>query len=1105
MPGGPGGAPDLEHLLPIHLTTFCKLSTATVVLIVTVLGLAVGRAQQVNPKSDVKWPLLGGSATPTSLGLSCTSANYGQPFHNVSVTPNTHYLCGTDGWELQNLPGVESDGSNGLAVAGNIKSISLQTIGMISNTYWGNGANNIARYFNSTANCNGGSKPCAGIVDPSYAGTEHYNLSSSSMSNTSMSAAQAMLLDFRNGTMTYVSHDPPANSSGYNDNALFSCTNTTFQGFTGGTGWNSAQSNCLHLVLFQRAPGESLGNPGVGPGGWSVHTGVRLESAVNSPGISELLSGLQTKAGVGDNTGFYFYNWSYGGATAPSDEGNHPGAVQGGETNVTYAGTVGKGGTGATAVVINCTMDCGNPGDGRYLLDTHAPIATGTIIAMTNPLGNFTPGTMTLSSTVPESPFWGTLNANVLTPAATPLGTGSTPMKFAVTQIGGTGAPSAGDLICFGGQFHEQAKIISVAGSGTYTITASLRHAHEASSWIVDGGACGTFVEIKANNVAPQGQTLRFPVDVIGSTTANTLLYRYFAFGRGNEAFHTSAMFLGPANTVSNLTNVNGTVTFSFNGGFSSAFLNATSLYFSGASDSAFNGQCTNVHYTNYFNIACTQASSAGHTGPATASVAWGTTRYGNTAFNLWAGAEVLDVNDYTTSPPSINGHLTLEPNTVVWNTGDTVEQPHHYAGHMDLMYNTLVINNPTGIANGGMDYNFSGSGISGGLPYSPTSYAGTHYSNLNDWNPYQFHGGTLTPPNGIAFQGPWGAYFVAQYAPDPIGNSWAYIGCPASGCNDPTYWYDLFMAGTNSNGQQHVLQFRPFQGSLSVNATAFHFYQIVDGFTLGDNLTFTTVAAPVNSGSSATTGGQLSDSTTYYYYVVATNTMGASLRSSEISITTGSNIGNNRIHLQWTRVAGASGYTICRGLSSGQELLLQHNPGGFNGETTFFDDLGSLTSSGTCPGTTNTSRGGVEQSAWLGANSSGTNFEAKIQAPAGVAGNYTETLPGTATAGQLVDTATGAKTTAGSVPTFSNSAGRLQDSGKTLPIVASLTTKAATSDNVVVMGMTASGHCSLTATNASAATNITTTYISAKTTNKVTVAHTATASMAYDLLCTAY
>ena len=86
------------------------------------------------------------------------------------------------------------------------------------------------------------------------------------------------------------------------------------------------------------------------------------------------------------------------------------------------------------------------------------------------------------------------------------------------------------------------------------------------------------------------------------------------------------------------------------------------------------------------------------------------------------------------------------------------------------------------------------------------------------------------------------------------------------------------------------------------------------------------------------------------------------------------------------------------------------------------------------------------------------------------------------------------------------SASGVLSSSGCTsgAPLVATLTTTAATSDNLTVTGMTASGHCALSPTNASAATNIATTYVSAKTTNQITVTHTATASMTYDFLCTA-
>lgn len=71
--------------------------------------------------------------------------------------------------------------------------------------------------------------------------------------------------------------------------------------------------------------------------------------------------------------------------------------------------------------------------------------------------------------------------------------------------------------------------------------------------------------------------------------------------------------------------------------------------------------------------------------------------------------------------------------------------------------------------------------------------------------------------------------------------------------------------------------------------------------------------------------------------------------------------------------------------------------------------------------------------------------------------------------------------------------------------LIASLTTTAATSDNVAITGMTSSGHCSLTPTNATAIGLATLPYISAKTTNQITVTHAVTASATFDILCTLY
>jgi hypothetical protein len=67
----------------------------------------------------------------------------------------------------------------------------------------------------------------------------------------------------------------------------------------------------------------------------------------------------------------------------------------------------------------------------------------------------------------------------------------------------------------------------------------------------------------------------------------------------------------------------------------------------------------------------------------------------------------------------------------------------------------------------------------------------------------------------------------------------------------------------------------------------------------------------------------------------------------------------------------------------------------------------------------------------------------------------------------------------------------------------ASFTSTAAAFDDVAVRGMTPSGHCSLTATNAAAASNIATAYISQKANNTVRVAHASIAGLTYDLICT--
>lgn len=76
-------------------------------------------AQQINPATNITWPRVTGAGTPTALSIACTSANYGQPFQNTAVTPNTNYSCTTTGWQLVNGTGGGSAAWSGLTPGNN--------------------------------------------------------------------------------------------------------------------------------------------------------------------------------------------------------------------------------------------------------------------------------------------------------------------------------------------------------------------------------------------------------------------------------------------------------------------------------------------------------------------------------------------------------------------------------------------------------------------------------------------------------------------------------------------------------------------------------------------------------------------------------------------------------------------------------------------------------------------------------------------------------------------------------------------------------------------------------------------------------------------------
>jgi hypothetical protein len=582
--------------------------------------------------------------------------------------------------------------------------------------------------------------------------------------------------------------------------------------------WGSVADYLTSSTMTVASPGFNRGNPAIGQGGWFASYLKDAHLSVNSAGQSYGNRLTTTHAGVGDHNTEYLYGYWYNGITAPSDEGGKITGRVGGEASTTYQGTVTTGGSQATTVAIACTTDCANPGDGRYLTKM-TPVSSGYMTALTQASGA-TPGSMTIAgTTVTPSTAWGTLMSDVATPLGNPAGITYTPETFTVTVL--NGVFNTTDLLCFSGNFHEQARATSVTApsGGSQTITVGLRQPHASGTWLMQGGPCGTFVDFNANRVTAS-VVLHYPFDVIGATNSSTIVWNWFYVGvNGAYSLGNLDMTLTP---VTSLTNASGTVTMTGGGylAISAWALSQPLITISGATDTAFNGACTNFAYAVSTNTAtCTQGSSIGHTA-ASATFAVGETPYGNTSFDLLAGAEVIDVQDEMKSPPTIDGSLTLEPNNVTWNAGDSVTQHHHYDATNFLESDSFQSYAPNPFMVAGVKMNLSGGGIVGAGAANLSNTGGAiKMLNLNPTTMYQGFGGVAYPIGGISFGGPapWGFGLSMQYAPEFAGDG-IFYGAPltALGVSDPNYYY-YWMRGkgpTNVDG----FKFTPATEILELN-----------------------------------------------------------------------------------------------------------------------------------------------------------------------------------------------------------------------------------------------------------------------------------------------
>jgi hypothetical protein len=579
-----------------------------------------------------------------------------------------------------------------------------------------------------------------------------------------------------------------------------------------------------------------------------------------------------------------------------------------------------------------------------------------------------------------------------------------------------------GGIICFGGSFHEQA-IIPTGGAhapsgGIQQITVPLRRPHINNTVVMQGGVCGTALEV----VNDTSGGLIYPFDVLGSTTANTIQATFFRTAQ-NNFIPPNIASLNATMSITALASGGTLVTGSNN--FNGQIATGSTIQISGASDSAFNALCTGIQWPVGGQFTCT---IAGLTGTHTATTATGTV-VGLNGFNLYNMAEVIDVQNEAVNPPAVDGTLALEPNVMQISTSDSMAELHSAAGIYKTYSAAYSINDPYSIG-GPFVINMAGRGVQGGGGSLSTNSV-IAISNSN----------AAGSPNILGYTGP---YFIGQNYnryPDSVWLNMQVNSSTDSRILDPKFLFNLWnIIGNTSN---FTFNYSPYGGDSTMSGV--RYLALNSSFTapgplsgpisITGNTQLLASTKPTVTAVLSNTGGTIPDSTTRCYtiapYTYAAGTGAAinGIPSTEACVTTGPALGGtSSVKVTWTAVSGANNYRVCFGASGAEGFVFSAN--GPTATLTWID-TGVLTAGTPCSTLADPQQHPyIDGAAWVGFNSQGTAFSSKLTAPTGVGAGYIELLPLTATAGQLIDIANSTTTVANDLVCFSNTTGRVKDCG---------------------------------------------------------------------------
>ena len=538
--------------------------------------------------------------------------------------------------------------------------------------------------------------------------------------------------------------------------------------------------------------------------------------------------------GVGDCLiGSQFINAS-GGFRDEADEGAHPYDIQIREDARVFQGTCSSGCTpGSSVVMVTATSAPGTQGEGRYLIDKNPAkvITTGLLTGGTGALSSAPAAAATFSGTnFPVSVFLATAQSatsqakNIAPGTVTmPIATSGAPAGFA-TNTAAIANPSGVACIAEPNSLNpnefEMASYSVVDGTH---LQLTLNHVHRAGATIAIGGLCGYGLEETVDTV--NGIRQVFPV--IGSYSATGLYYAGGLTAIVGVSGQTGA-FLNVSLQIAAIARSGNVVTVTTAGNLP-VDLNGLTLQVAGVADASYNGSfvatTTSANTLTYADAGANSTSTGGTVGILTGGYA------------LYPMAEVLSV--FNTTTKSVDGQMTLAPNTVQWAANDPVEQPHYYQESVvpDLEFISQTTPRPTVRATAGIQYEQN---MSAGM-------TGWSIENAAPATNYFGSGGTHAVP-AMAYEatGIWQRTMSAQAGEQSVFS----IHCNSHGCGKWNSGYNLFEL--DSNVGVDTVFYQPLTSTLTMGLRGTSYGFSPQAFTAGTinagTINATTLNAPLSA-----------------------------------------------------------------------------------------------------------------------------------------------------------------------------------------------------------------------------------------------------------------